>query len=141
MKTLSAAATAPLVPMQIATALPVSATQYAKAIEAANVWAYLSVGNLKRALGVDETTSRLILQRLQSDGFLGHTGKSGIALTKKYALEQARIAAKAMHRVLPTKTPSKATGNIKTKVLEQLKDEDPSGSTPPYEPNLEEQSS
>lgn len=83
-------------PAHLASANAITAAQYAKAVEAANHWAYLSVGNLKHALGVTAQTSQAVLARLQADGFIASTGQGGAALTQKYVLENARITAKAL---------------------------------------------
>lgn len=95
-KTLTAAAATPLMPAHMARANTVTGAQYAKAVEAAHQWAYLSVGNLKRALGVTSQTSQALLTRLHADGIIGAAGQGGITLAPKYVVENARIAAKTL---------------------------------------------
>lgn len=115
MKSVAATAAVPLVPAGIANALPVSAAQYAKAVEAANRWAYISVGNLKRMLMVDDATSARLIAQLQTNGVLGATGKNGVALTRKYALAHAQIAAKTAQRAVKATAPQptpKADGPV-----------------------------
>lgn len=104
LKSATAAASLPLLPAGLSTGLPVSAAQYAKAIEAANLWAYMTVGNLKRTLGVDEATSRAVLSQLQMDGVLGPIGKSGITLTQKFVKERVLVAAKSTTATLRSKS-------------------------------------
>lgn len=89
----TAAAATPMVPGPIAGAIVPHSTTYAQALDAANKWAYMTVGNLKLALGVDETTSAGLIERLRADGVLGEAGTHGLSVSRKFLAEHTKITA------------------------------------------------
>ncbi len=111
-----------MLPAGMASGLPVTGAQYAKAVEAANLWAYTTVGNLKLTLGVDTATSKAVMRKLQADGIIGSAGSSGIALTQKFVKEQAAIAARtakaAQKAVKPTAKTDLSEKNLSEKAKE-----------------------
>ena len=121
-KSLSAAAAAPLLPASAALSSPFSAAQYALAKKSADLWAYTTVGNLKRTLGVDEATSKLVMKKLQKDGIIGATGPNGLALTRKFVLEQAQITAKAAKTLKAPRAETKLAEKAKEEILKEAKD-------------------
>ncbi len=84
-----------MLPSSLGSALPVSAVQYAKAVEVANKWAYTTAYYLKLALKVDDVTSEAVLAQLQTDGILGPKGPSGICIAERIYLMKGSAVAKA----------------------------------------------
>ncbi len=128
MKSAAAAATAPIVPLALSNALPVTAAQYAKAQDVAKNWAHVSAGNLKYVLGVDDAASQRVIAMLQKDGVLGATGPNGLNLSHKFAREHARIVAKAFEAVKPlkiAKRPSDLLDKVETALREDACDAEP----------------
>lgn len=101
-KSVAATTTVPLLPSPLASALPVSAMQYAKAVEIANKWAYTTAYYLKLALKVDDPTSEAVLARLQTDGIIGPKGPSGICISERMSVVKSGGLAKATSKISGT---------------------------------------
>ena len=121
-KSLSAAAATPLLPASAALSSPFSAAQYAMAKKSADLWAYTTVGNLKRTLGVDEATSKLVMKKLERDGIIGAAGPNGLALTRRFVQEQARITAKAATKLRANQRENQLAEKAKEELLKETRD-------------------
>ncbi len=108
-KSVAAAATAPLVPSQLAAnPLPVSPEAYAKAVHWAGLWVHSTAATYQNILGVDYKTGVAVFQRLQMDGILGMTDGIGVAkaVTPYYEIPQVAARLKeAMAKPVPTAAP------------------------------------
>ncbi len=89
LRTASAAAASPMLPFSGARSA--NAALYGKAVAAANSWAYMTIGNLKLALGVDDATGNELIDQLHADGILGETGVNGVAVSRKFLAENTKV--------------------------------------------------
>lgn len=137
-KSVAATTAVPILPSSLGSALPVSAIQYAKAVEVANKWAYTTAYYLKLALKVDETTSEAVLAQLQTDGILGPKGPSGICLAERINLMKGGSAAKAASEV-SRKSAGEANGpSFQQRLAKAAKSETVVEEEPAPEPSDEE---
>jgi len=81
-KTIAAAASAPLMPANMLNASPLGTGIYTKAVGLTQSSACLSSSFLKNTLGLDDSKLKILVSRLETDGLVGQAGNSGLLFSK-----------------------------------------------------------
>ena len=139
MKSAAAMAATPMMPTGLANALPVSAAQYAKAIEVANKWAYTTAYYLKITLKVDDAASEAVLEQLQIDGILGPKGSSGLCLASRFNTLESGSVAKGISRISKPAPQKKTRLEMAKSDLSDDEPEETLNDDPPEDPVIDQE--
>lgn len=101
-KSLAAAAAAPMMPLKLAARpLPVSPELYAKAAHWAGLWVHSTPTTYQNVLGVEHSVGKAVFERLQADGILGAVDSCGIARAVTPYHEIPEVAARIKKAIRP----------------------------------------
>ncbi len=102
LKNIGALAATPALPLKLfAAPLPVSAAQYAKAVQWAGLWVHSTAATYKNMLGVDKSVGEAVFKRLQADGVVGAVDASGIARAAVSDTELSQVAVRLKQTLAP----------------------------------------